>query len=107
MAIHIEIFAIQSINDEKIGIRPSEYAFEVCEDGNYEEVFFRRLKKENFKDDYEVMCSIMDYDNNILHAMFEDGPMHVDIDGEQVDTELLEQVYREYGILEDELDNED
>lgn len=107
MAIHIEIFAIQSINDEKIGIRPSEYAFEVCEDGNYEEILFRRLKKENFSDDYEVMCAIMDHDNNALNVMFENGPMDVRIDGEQVDTELLEQVYREYGILEDELDNED
>ena len=102
MAIHVEIFAVQSINEEKIGLRPSEYAFEVCEDGNYEEVFFRRLKKENFKDHYEVMCSIMDHDNNILNAMFEDGPMDVSIDGEQVDTELLERVYREYGILEDD-----
>jgi hypothetical protein len=107
MAIEIEVFAIQPQCEERMGLRASEYALEVCDTDNYDQVMFGHLKSDNVKDDYEVMCSIMDHDNNILNAIFEDGPMDVNIDGEWVDIELLEQVYREYGILEDELDDED
>lgn len=107
MAIHIEVLAIQSREEFKMGVRASEFALEVCEDGNFQEIFIRRLKQNNVENHYEIMCSIMDHDDNHLNSMFEDGEWLVYIDGNEVDEELLERVYKEYGILEDELDDED
>lgn len=107
MAIEIEVFAIQPQCEERMGLRASEYALEVCDTDNYDQVMFRHLKSDNVKDDYQILCSVMDHDNNVLTAMFENGPTAVYIDGEHVDPFILEQVYREYGILEDELDEED